>query len=77
MKDLTDTILEVLAKSPTGAQSVSHLVECLRLPLPGTRRCYGPYPNFPSNHSRAMDEFEKLGFTVREGKRRGTYEVTL
>jgi hypothetical protein len=51
-------ILDRLAKSPLGAESVSHLVECVRV--------YERI-NIPTNHSFAMNVFEALGFTVKQG----------
>jgi hypothetical protein len=73
---ITDFILDALARAPDGAISISHLCDLLREPAPGGR-CYGKFPRFPANHSRAMDAFRALGFTVREGKRKYTWEVAL
>lgn len=75
MKTITDTILDHLANCPNGRESISHMQDVLRGPMPGSRRCYGP--TFPSNHSLAMDEFKRLGFSVVSGKRRFTWEITL
>lgn len=71
------TILNYLAKTRDGRESVSHLTDLLRGPCPGSRQCYGPHPSFPAGHSEAMDEFRRLGFSVVPGKRRFTWDVTL
>jgi hypothetical protein len=55
---LQDYILNHLSKTPLGAQSISYLVECIRS---DTRI------KFPTNHSFAMDVFEALGFSVKQG----------
>jgi hypothetical protein len=75
--NLTDFILDKLAAAPEGRLSVSYLTDEIRGPMPGTRRCYGPFPHFPAGHSDAMDAFQKLGFKVVHGKRRYTWDVTL
>ena len=56
---LQEYILNHLAKTPFGAQSVSYLVDCIRMDL---------NVNFPTNHSFAMDVFTALGFTIKQGQ---------
>jgi hypothetical protein len=61
-KKVDDTTLTAWIKSFLGyrnAESISHLVDCIR---------QDAGYSFPTNHSRAMDEFERLGFCLKHDR---------